>query len=115
MEKSVLEFYPHDPKQEGGLAEADHPNYRKAVPERPKRGYLKCPECKVQFRPDSLFMESYTLESYARFLLAYPFHERQARMNWDKVKNRLKDMGLANDFWEAWYRLKPQYYQARVE
>lgn len=73
------------------------------------RGLVKCPECRIQFRWDSLVRNHTEMEEYVRFLLSYPWHERKARLNWDKVKVRLKDMGLANEFWELWFKLKPEY------
>lgn len=110
QENRVVDFYFHQPIQEGGLAEADHPLYRKAIPEKPKRGLLQCPECKQKFQRGSLFESNDTLETYVRFILAYPIGERQKRMNWNKVKERLRVMNMASEFWELWYKLKPQYF-----
>jgi transcription elongation factor Elf1 len=90
-----------------------------------KKGYsfksAECPDCGAKMRMKSLTMDLKPVD-YAKWLYEYVKFGGYSKIKWDKLKYRLKQMGIAKTFWEAWklakeeaYRLKYGDYEKQYE
>jgi len=68
-----------------------------------------CPDCGQSMRKDTLMMDAGP-EQYAEWLYTQIVAYRAySRISWEKLKQRLKEKGIANAFWTRWKQCKEQY------
>jgi hypothetical protein len=65
----------------------------------------ECPECHQMFLWSSLTADMTPVE-YAEWLYSYMGYGGYKKVSWEKLKTRLKEMGIANTFWDAWHNIK---------
>lgn len=78
----------------------------------PSRKRAKCPDCGQKMRMTTL-TQKMTPSDLAKFIFDYTYAFGRYKLSWDKIKPRLKEMGIANTFWEAWKQLKNEWYKQR--
>jgi len=72
----------------------------------------KCPDCGQRMRMTTL-TQKMTVSDLARFIFDYTYAFGRHKLSWDKIKPRLKELGIASAFWEAWKQLKNEWYRQR--
>ena len=69
---------------------------------------MRCPKCKEEYRRESLTDEKST-EQYAAWLYEYIRLGGYHKIHWDMLKVGLNEAGIAQDFWNAWHKVKDEY------
>ena len=73
-----------------------------------KKGYsekrFQCPDCKTIMKRETL-TKTMTVKEFAEWILETHAWER---IHWEKFKQRLKQMGIAKQFWKAYKEYKQQ-------
>ena len=72
----------------------------------------KCPDCGQKMRMQTL-TQKMTPVQLAQFIFNYQHFWGQHRLSWQKIKSRLKILGISNTFWEAWKQIKQEYYRQK--
>lgn len=90
----------------------EYPSYRFEVHLKSgkKSGKGICPECGQHFLWKTLVSDM-TPVQYAEWLYSYMGYGGYQKVSWEKLKLRLKQMGIANTFWEAWKAAKNKAYE----
>lgn len=69
---------------------------------------MMCPDCHNTMRVNTLIRND-TLEEYIKWLQANnEYNYLHGKIKWEKIKERLKTLGIANKFWNTWYRIKAE-------
>jgi RNase P subunit RPR2 len=81
-----------------------------------KNGYslksVLCPDCSNKMRMKSLTQELKPAD-YAKWLYDYIIFGGYSKIKWDKLKYRLKQMGISNTFWTAWKLAKEEVHKLK--
>jgi len=72
----------------------------------------KCPDCGQKMRMTTLTQKMTPVE-LAQFIFDYTYIWGRDKLSWDKIKSRLKLLGIANTFWTAWKQIKNEWYRQR--
>ncbi len=78
------------------------------------RKRYQCPDCNQVMRKKTLTREA-TLHDLAEWLYVCirmfnkPNEKFYDRISWEKLSDRLKKRGWANDFWESWKTIKENF------
>jgi len=67
----------------------------------------RCPDCKVLMLTRTLTAEM-TVEAYAEWVCVMASYDRNDRISWVKIKARLKQMGITEQFWEAYKKVRAE-------
>lgn len=72
----------------------------------------RCPECRLTFFRLSMITKDLQVINYARWVVGYPavefFNRLKRGKGFEYWANRLKELGIASEFWEEYRRLKPK-------
>lgn len=71
-----------------------------------RRKHCICPKCGRKFYLSSLLTSDRTIRSYARFVVEYPMWFRT--IDFSSWSAKLKELGIASEFWEAYREFKPK-------
>lgn len=80
---------------------------------KPSKKY-QCPECHIFMRQESV-TKNMTSKQYAEWVYLYPASEFFRKIDYYKWSKRLKDYGIANDFWNKYRELKASRGQSYEE
>jgi len=68
-----------------------------------------CPECMQNMKPKTLEVVARGAREYSEWFWSQVYSFKgHGRMSWDKVKDRVKVMGIAEVFWEVWKEMKAE-------
>ena len=69
----------------------------------------ECPECTQRFNDKTIVIVSKGAQKYSEWFWEQVYsYKGHGRMSWEKIKDRLKIMGIADIFWDEWKKAKAE-------